>query len=69
MIDIYPVETDRHREHVKALYQEYLTYVRQKVVEIFGFDFDVESTVERDMNELHKLSPPHGRLLLGLARQ
>ena len=32
--------------------------------QIFQVSFEVEAIVERDMNELYKLSPPRGRLLL-----
>ena len=64
MADIYPVETEQHKQHVRALYMEYLAYVLQMVQKEFGFHFEVAATVDRDMQELHKLSPPHGRLLL-----
>lgn len=64
MKDIFPVETEQHKRHVRALYLEYLQFVLRMVQEEFGFQFEVESIVERDMQELYKLSPPDGRLLL-----
>jgi GNAT superfamily N-acetyltransferase len=64
MVNFILVETNEHRQHVRSLYMEYLTYVNQRVSELFGFNFDVEEFVERDMNEIYKLSPPQGRLFL-----
>ena len=64
MAEIFQVETDEHKAHVRELYWEYIEYVRQMIVQEFGVDFEVAPIVERDMNELYKLSPPHGRLFL-----
>ena len=64
MVKFILVETNEHRQHVRSLYVEYLTYVHEMVNELFGFSFDVEESVERDMDELYKLSPPQGRLFL-----
>jgi len=68
MIEIFQVETNEHRQHVRVLYLEYIKYVVEMFGEKFGVNFEVEPIVERDMNELHKLSPPQGSLLLGQIR-
>ena len=67
MVEIFQVKTGEHRRHVRELFLAYLTDVKQAVDQEFGINIKVEPIVERDMNELHRFSPPKGRLLLVLA--
>ena len=64
MLRIYQVLSDKDREHVRQLFLEYLEWANSRIIEEFGFSFDVESMVEGDMLELDKFLPPDGRLLL-----
>ena len=64
MIERVLVETDEHKQYVRNLYLEYLQYVNQVLEEMFDLSIDVQETVERDMREIYKLSPPMGRLFL-----
>ena len=64
MLQIYQVESDKDRRHVRELFLEYLQWANSKLNEEFGINFDIEAMVERDMLDLAKFYPPHGRLLL-----
>ena len=64
MISFLQVQTNEHKQYVKELFLEYMEYVRQNLLQEFGFDFEVEPYVEEDMKKLHNLLPPNGRLLL-----
>ena len=46
------------------MFLEYLEWANSRIVEEFGFSFDIQSMVEGDMLELDKFLPPDGRLLL-----
>jgi GNAT superfamily N-acetyltransferase len=64
MLRIYQVESDQHRDYVRELFLEYLQWANRRLNEEFGVNFDIEAMVERDMIDLTKFYPPHGRLLL-----
>lgn len=64
MLEVYQVESDEDRRHVRALFLEYLHWANARLNEDFGINFDIEAMVERDMQDLGKFCPPHGRLLL-----
>jgi GNAT superfamily N-acetyltransferase len=66
MINLIPVRTDEHKQHVKELFLEYMEFVRQNLVQVFEFasDFEAAPYVDEDMNKLDKLLPPQGQLLL-----
>jgi GNAT superfamily N-acetyltransferase len=64
MVMIYQVETMEHRDSVRQLFWEYLHWANTKINEEFGFNFDIETMLEEDMQNLDKFYPPDGRLLL-----
>jgi len=64
MVMIYQVETMEHRDSVRQLFWEYLHWANTKINEEFGFNFDIETMFEEDMQNLDKFYPPDGRLLL-----
>ncbi len=64
MVKIYQVETDEHRDLVRQLFWEYLFWANTRINEEFGFNFDIETMLEEDMQHLDKFYPPGGRLLL-----
>ena len=67
MINLIPVQTEEHKQHVKILFLEYMEFVRQNLVQAFEIDFkatDVAPYIEEDMKKLDKLLPPQGQLLL-----
>jgi GNAT superfamily N-acetyltransferase len=64
MVIIYQVETEEHRDSVRKLFWEYLHWANTKINEEFGFNFDIKTMLEEDMQNLDKFYPPDGRLLL-----
>ena len=64
MAEVYQVETDEDRRHVRALFLEYLQWANARLNDEFGINFDIEAMVEQDMQDLGKFCPPPGRLLL-----
>jgi GNAT superfamily N-acetyltransferase len=64
MLRIYQVDSDHDTAQVRQLFLEYLEWANSRIVEEFGFSFDIQSMVEGDMLELDKFLPPDGRLLL-----
>lgn len=64
MLKICQAETSEHRDHVRALFWEYLQWANAMVGREFGITFDIETMLEHDMDELSKFFPPSGRLLL-----
>jgi GNAT superfamily N-acetyltransferase len=64
MLRIYQVDSDHDTAQVRRLFLEYLEWANSRIVEEFGFCFDIQSMVEGDMLELDKFLPPDGRLLL-----
>lgn len=63
---ILQAETKEQRDHVRALFWEYLQWANAMVEREFGITFDIATMLERDMEDLAKLSPPSGRLLLAV---
>lgn len=67
MITLIPVQTEEHKQQIKAWFLEYMEFMRQNLVQAFEIDFkatDVAPFVEEDMKKLDKLLPPQGQLLL-----
>jgi GNAT superfamily N-acetyltransferase len=64
MADFHQAETSEDLEHVQISFLEYMGWVHSRLQEAFGIDFDVQSKVAQDMNELEMFSPPNGRLVL-----
>ncbi len=64
MLEVYQVDSDQDRRHVRALFLEYLRWANARLNEEFGINFDIEAMVEGDMQDLEKFCPPHGWLLL-----
>jgi GNAT superfamily N-acetyltransferase len=64
MLRLFQVETDEHRQHVRALFWEYLQWANARVAEEFGVSFDIEAMLVDDMADLGKFMPPAGRLRL-----
>lgn len=64
MLTIFQAESDEHKDHVRTLFWEYLQWANALLNREFGVNFDIASMLERDMAELAKFAPPHGRLLL-----
>lgn len=52
------------RDHVRALWVEYLRWVNQRFDVEYGFRLDVEDVLERNLADLSAFEPPDGRLLL-----
>lgn len=64
MLNIYQIETEEDRIHVRELFGEYLQWAHLRLKQEYGINFDIESLVDQDMLELEKFLPPQGRLLL-----
>jgi len=64
MLNIYQIETEEDRIHVRELFGEYLQWAHLRLKQDYGINFDVESLVDQDMLELEKYLPSQGRLLL-----
>ena len=64
MLNIYQIETEEDRIHVRELFGEYLQWAHLRLKQEYGINFDVESLVDQDMLELEKYLPSQGRLLL-----
>jgi ribosomal protein S18 acetylase RimI-like enzyme len=68
-LEIYQIQPERDRALVDELFWEYLQWATARFQPELGvdLDLDVKALHEQSMRELHKFTPPHGRLLL--ARQ
>jgi len=64
MLKVFQAETDEHKDHVRALFWEYLQWANSMVNREFGVNFNIQTMIEEDMQTLGKFLPPHGRLLL-----
>src|SRR6266498_1632935 len=65
MIPIIIANKEQHARPIRELFWEYLQWGNVKLDEEFGFQFDIATMLEEDMNTLDKFMPPKGRLLLG----
>ena len=64
MARIYQAQLDEDKAHVCDLFWEYLQWANTKINEEFDFNFDIETMLEEDMQNLDKFYPPEGFLLL-----
>ena len=64
MLKVYQAETDQDRLFIRELFWEYLQWANTKINEEFRVNFDIETMLEEDMQNLDKFYPPEGRLLL-----
>ena len=64
MNNIISVKTDEYDIHVRELFWEYLDWANKRVNEEFNVNFDINTMLEEDMNNLNIFLPPHGRILL-----
>ncbi len=67
MLDIAQFEPETHRRDVRELFEAYLSSLVPLFERDFGLSFDVGLIVDRDMEQLHKFTPPHGHLLVAYA--
>jgi GNAT superfamily N-acetyltransferase len=67
MPDIVRVEMGAHQEKIRELFGEYLASLDPLFKQDFDISFDMNSILERNMEELHKFMPPQGRILLAYA--
>lgn len=68
MVTLHQAETEQDRQHVRALFTEYMhwnaTMFDPDVLAHFGPLFSIDAIIEDDMRTLDKFAPPHGRLML-----
>lgn len=60
---------DSHAAQIRELFWEYLQWANAKVNDEFRVNFDIETMLEADMQQLDKFMPPKGRLILGYAEE
>ncbi len=66
-LKIIAAKPGQHLESIRDIFWEYLQWANSRVVEEYGFGFDIAAILESDMSGLEKFMPPEGRLLLGFA--
>lgn len=54
---------DQDRNKIKELFWEYLSWANTRLSEEYQIDFDIQSMLENDMQNLQKYFPPAGRLV------
>ena len=64
MSPIHQAQTEEDRVRVRELFWKYLEWANGRVNEEFDVNFDIETMLEDDMEELDIFFPPDGRLLL-----
>jgi len=64
MAEFRQAKTDDDLLEVRELFWEYLQWANGRVNEEFGVNFDIETMLEEDMEELEVYFPPDGRLIL-----
>jgi hypothetical protein len=64
MAEFRQARTDKDLLEVRELFWEYLQWANSRVNEEFGVNFDIETMLEEDMEELEVYFPPDGRLIL-----
>lgn len=62
---ICQIDLDRHRQQVRDLFWEYLTWANERLAAQFGIRLDIHAMLEEDMANLNKYMPPQGQLLVG----
>lgn len=66
MLKIVRLETDEHRDHLRQLLWEYLTWINTRIEREFNLIFDANIDFNETMNNLSKFAPPEGSLLLAV---
>jgi GNAT superfamily N-acetyltransferase len=64
MINVYQASTDQDLADIREMFWEYLQWANARINEEFNVDFDIETILEEDMQDIKKFYPPNGRLLL-----
>ena len=62
---IISADKEEHTHHIRELFWEYLQWANEKLNQEFDINFDIDSTIETDMQNLEKFMPPNGCILLG----
>ena len=66
MVEIIKADQEKHAELIHELFWEYLQWANGKLNEEYDVNFDIESTIEADMQSLEMFMPPEGCLLIGM---
>ena len=61
---LVPVDAPGEREAARALISEYLRYIRDTALALYGLSFDIEAMVRSDIDDRSKFYPPTGRFYL-----
>jgi GNAT superfamily N-acetyltransferase len=68
-VKITTANKDLHATQIRELFWEYLQWANARVNEEFGVNFEIETILETDMQQLDKYMPLKGRLLLCYAEE
>lgn len=64
MLQIFQVETEKHKHHVRELFLEYFNWTNSVFTSEYNISFDVNTFSEKYLDQLQEFMPPEGRLLL-----
>ncbi|MCC5637320.1 GNAT family N-acetyltransferase [Nostoc sp. CHAB 5844] len=64
MLEIFQVETDKHKHYVSELFVEYFNWTNSVFSSEYNISFDVNTFSEKYLAQLDEFMPPEGRLLL-----
>jgi GNAT superfamily N-acetyltransferase len=64
MVTVITADKVLHAMQIRELFWEYLQWVNERINEEFQVNFDIETILEDDMQQLDKFMPTNGRLLL-----
>lgn len=64
MVEFQLVQIDGYISEIRELFWEYLQWANTRGFEEFGVNFDIETMLEDNLNELGVYFPPDGRLIL-----
>lgn len=64
MAEFQLVQIDGYTSEIRELFWEYLQWANARGNEELGVNFDIETMIEENMNELSIYFPPDGRLIL-----
>jgi GNAT superfamily N-acetyltransferase len=65
MIEIFVIEDDQNNQAIREILWEYLQWANDRILQEYGYSFDIAAMLVRDMQNLEKFRPPSGCLLLG----
>jgi GNAT superfamily N-acetyltransferase len=69
MVKIILADKDLHATQIREVFWEYLQWANARVNEEFGVNFEIETILEADMQQLDKFMPPKGCFLLCYAEE